>query len=272
MTPTSHNAVRVLVVDDEPHIRKSLVRALELSGYYADSAESGYVALEKLRTTRYDVMVLDMRLPDLDGTQVMSAARHHDHDLIILILTGHATLHSAITAVKAGATDYLLKPLSVQEIITAIQNAWHKRAHQRRHQQVIETIIQALRAADDPLATDSLPAASPVASSERFRQSGNLVFDRVKRLLTFADDLTRVVVLTEGEAQVLECLMDAADTPLSCRQIAARVWQYALDEIEAESIVRPYIFRLRQKIERNPQNPTLIRTIRGRGYLLVTSP
>lgn len=270
MTSISHNAVRVLVVDDEPHIRKPLVRALELSGYRADSAESGQVALDKLRTARYDVMVLDMRLPDLDGTQVMSTARQHDPDLIILILTGHATLHSAIAAVKAGATDYLLKPLSVQEIIAAIQNAWNKRAHQRRRQQVIETVIQALRAVDEPPAKD--PSPPPLAApSERFRQSGNLIFDRTKRLLTFANDLTRVVALTEGEAQVLECLMDAADTPLSCRQIAARAWQYDLEEIEAESLVRPYIFRLRQKIERDAQNPTLIRTIRGRGYLLATS-
>lgn len=274
MTPTTHtnNTVRVLVVDDEPHIRKPLVRALELSGYRADSAEAGQVALNQLRMARYDVMVLDMRLPDLDGTQVMSAARQHDPDLIILILTGHATLHSAIAAVKAGATDYLLKPLSVQEIIAAIQNAVHKRTQQRRRQQVIETVIQALRAVEEPLSTDLSSATASVASSERFRQSGNLIFDRTKRLLTFTNDLTRVVALTEGEAQVLECLMDAADTPLSCRQIAARAWQYDLEEIEAESLVRPYIFRLRQKIERNATNPTLIRTIRGRGYLLATSP
>lgn len=271
MTPTSTpNAVRVLVVDDEPHIRKSLVRALELSGYSADGAESGQVALNKLRRTRYDVMVLDMRLPDLDGTQVMSAARQQDSDLIILILTGHATLPSAIAAVKAGATDYLLKPLSVQEIIAAIQNAWNKRAHQRRRQQMIETVIQALRAVDEPPTND--PSSTLLTTTERFRQSGNLIFDRTKRLLTFTNDFTRVVALTEGEAQVLECLMDAADTPLSCRQIAARAWRYDLDEIEAESLVRPYIFRLRQKIERDAQNPTLIRTIRGRGYLLATSP
>lgn len=276
MIPTSHapNAVRVLVVDDEPHIRKPLTRALEISGYSTDSAESGDIALKKLRTTRYDVMVLDMHLPDLDGTQIMSTARQLDPDLIILILTGHATLHSAITAVKAGATDYLLKPQSVPEIITAIQNAWHKRDQHLRRQQLIETAIQALRAAASSTPTDppALAAPSTVSSEERFRQSGTLIFDRVKRLATFTDDFARVVELTEGEAHVLECLMDAADTPLSCRQIAARVWQYELDEIEAESLVRPYIFRLRQKIERDAQNPTLIRTIRGRGYLLTTSP
>lgn len=273
MTPTSHNTVHVLVVDDEPHIRKSLVRALELAGYAANGAESGQRALELLRAARYDVMVLDMRLPDLDGTQVMSAARQLQPDLLILILTGHATLHSAIAAVKAGATDYLLKPQSTPEIITAIQNAWQKHAHHSRRQQLIQAAMEALRAAES-IVPHPTPArvATPDAPPERFRQSGTLVFDRVKRLLTFTDDLARVIALTEGEAQVLEVLMDAADTPLSCRQIAARAWQYELDELEAESLVRPYIFRLRQKLERHPHKPVLIHTIRGRGYLLVTSP
>jgi DNA-binding response OmpR family regulator len=268
----AHNAVRVLIVDDEPHIRKSLMRALELSGYVVESAESGQGALDKLRAARYDVMVLDMRLPDLDGTQVMHAARQLDPDLIILILTGHATLHSAITAVKAGATDYLLKPLSVQEIIAAIENAWRKHSQHLRRQQLIQTAIEALRAAENIPPMDTSPSPPSVTSPERFCQSGTLVLDRIKRVLTFTDDLTRVVALTEGEVQVLECLMDAADVPLSCRQIAKRLWGYELDEIEAESLVRPYIFRLRQKIERNPQNPTLIRTVRGRGYLFTSQP
>lgn len=264
-------AVRVLVVDDEPHIRQSLTRALELSGYVAHSAESGQRAVDLLRATRYEVMVLDMRLPDLGGTQVMQVARQLQPDLIILILTGHATLHSAITAVKTGATDYLLKPLSTSEIIAAIEKAWQKHAHYNRRQQLIQAAMEALRAAEN-IAPPLTPTFAPSVSTERFRQSGTLVFDRVKRLLTFTNDLARVIALTEGEAQVLEVLMAAADTPLSCRQIAARAWQYELDEVEAESLVRPYIFRLRQKIEPHPQKPARLRTVRGRGYLLVTSP
>jgi len=267
---------RILVVDDEPNIRLPLVRALELSGYSAAGAESGQRALEMLRAARYDVIVLDMRLPGLDGMEVMRAARQIQADLIILVLTGHATLQSAITAVKAGASDYLLKPIGTQGIIDAIRAALQKQQAHARRQQLIQTAIEALRAAESitPAATDSAapPSSETTATpSERFRQIGTLILDRVKRLVTFEDDLARLVALTEGEAQILECLMDAAEQPLTCRQIAERVWNYNLSEVEAESLVRPYIFRLRQKIERNPQQPALIQTVRGRGYLLATT-
>jgi DNA-binding response OmpR family regulator len=228
-----------------------------------------------LRAARYDVMVLDMRLPGLDGIEVMRAARQIQADLIILVLTGHATLQSAITAVKAGASDYLLKPIGTQGIIDAIRAALQKQQAHARRQQLIQTAIEALRAAESiaPTTDSAAPPRSETTAtpSERFRQIGTLILDRVKRLVTFEDDLARLVALTEGEAQILECLMDAADQPLACRQIAQRVWNYDLGEVEAESLVRPYIFRLRQKIERNPQQPALIQTVRGRGYLLATT-
>jgi len=277
MTSSSHRSIttRILVVDDEPNIRLPLVRALELSGYSAAGAESGQRALEMLRAARYDVMVLDMRLPGLDGIEVMRAARQIQADLIILILTGHATLQSAITAVKAGASDYLLKPIGTQGIIDAIRAALQKQQAHARRQQLIQTAIEALRAAESiaPTTDSVAPPHSETTATpgERFRQVGTLILDRVKRLVTFEDDLARLVALTEGEAQILECLMDAAEQPLTCRQIAERVWNYNLSEVEAESLVRPYIFRLRQKIERNPQQPALIQTVRGRGYLLATT-
>lgn len=275
MTLSSHprTATRILVVDDEPNIRISLVHALELSGYSANGAESGRRALEMLHATRYDVMILDIRMPDLDGTAVMRAARQIQADLIILVLTGHATLQSAITAVKAGASDYLLKPIGAQEIIRTIDDALNKRHHHTRREQLIQDALQALRAAES-IETPADASTRPEVTAtprERFRQVGTLILDRVKRLVTFADDLTRIVALTEGEIQILECLMDALEQPLSCRQIAARVWNYDVSETEAESLVRPYIFRLRQKLERDPQKPTRLQTVRGRGYLFAAA-
>ncbi len=92
---------RVLVVDDEPTIRKPLVRALELTGYQAVGAASGKEALALLEQVSYDVMLLDMKMPEMDGMQVMDRARQLQPDLLIFILTGHATLESAIAAVIA---------------------------------------------------------------------------------------------------------------------------------------------------------------------------
>ncbi len=222
---------RILVVDDEPNIRAPLVRALELSGYIAESAESGQRALEMLKATAYDLMILDLRMPGVDGVEVMRAARQIAPDLILLILTGHATLQSAIAAVKAGATDYLIKPLSAHQIIAAIQNALQKRSQQTRRQHLIQTALAALRAVEMIETTALPPNIPPHPTSpprERFHQRGLLTLDRARRIVIVNRTPPHSASLTEGEARVLECLLDAANQPLACQQIAQQVWQYTL--------------------------------------------
>ncbi|MBU0703722.1 MAG: response regulator, partial [Chloroflexi bacterium] len=114
---------RVLVVDDETHVRSALARSLALLGYRADEAASGHHALAMLERTPYDAMVLDIRMPGMDGVEIMRRVHHVYPDLHIIVLTGHATLESAIVAVKSNAADYLLKPASVYDIAAAIANA-----------------------------------------------------------------------------------------------------------------------------------------------------
>jgi DNA-binding response OmpR family regulator len=252
----------------------AVARALNLMGYETQEANSGYAALQRLNDQAFDLMILDMRMPEMDGIEVMRRAHQQYPDLFILVLTGHATLESAIAAVKAGAVDYLLKPVAIADIAMAVDTALRSRAGQlqqkywlRQAGEAVGEVWNALRRAEVPLPTPV--AAEPAV--ERFLQAGSMTLDRSKRLLVISEEPPRIIELSKGEALVLALLMECPDQVLSCRRLVHTAWGYELDERESQSVVRPYIFRLRQKIERDPDHPQVIQTIRGSGYLFHVS-
>lgn len=270
MTPLGDSrSHRILVVDDEVTIRNPLVRALELSGFQSDGVDSGKEALARIERERFDVMLLDMKMPGMSGVEVMRRAHELQPDLIILILTGHATLESAIAAVKSDAADYLIKPASVHDITSAITRALKKRDEQDRPKHILGRILDTLHQSEH-WDVEETPPSKPqlvVTSKRSTLHAGSLSLDQEKRLLSI-DGTNIVVELTEGEATVLGLFMEKPDQVLSCREITRAAWNHELEEWEAQALVRPYIFRLRQKFEAIPSEPKFIRTVRGRGYLL----
>ena len=257
-------------MDDEVDIRVPLGRALELSGFQADGAGSGQEALARLDRESFDVMLLDMKMPEMDGVQVMQRAHELQSDLLIVILTGHATLESAIAAVKSDAAEYLLKPASIHDITAAIARALQKRSELERPKHLLSRILDTLQQADQgshALETRPTPAPQTAVSPLPLIRAGALALDQEKRMLSI-EGTARVIELTEGEATILTLLMQKPDQVLSCREITRAAWSYDLEEWEAQALVRPYVFRLRQKIESAPSEPKFIRTVRGRGYLL----
>jgi DNA-binding response OmpR family regulator len=234
---------RVLVVDDEAEIRSVLARFLDLLGYRADEAASGRQALEMLKRIPYDVIVLDICLPGMDGVEVMHHARQVRPDLPIILLTGHATLESAVAAVKAQAADYLFKPASMRDLATAIAGALQPPAQGERSR--------------------ALP-------SERFLQAGPLTVDRKRRLAIVAQAGAASSFnarLTACETALLIHLMQHPDVVRSCGELARSALDYNVSDEEAPSIVRPHICRLRKKIEPDPTLPCLVCTVPGRGYV-----
>lgn len=284
MSPTASAPLKLLIVDDEPHIRSTLARAFDLLGYRTDQAESGQRALDLIGRAPYDLMVLDLRMPGLDGVEVMRRARQIRPDLLIIVLTGHATVESAIAAVKSDAADYVLKPAGIQELAEAVARALKKRSTEQQRRQLLHAALEALRQADDTAEDGTLPvppADSPApgdrhpapgaARPERFVQVGPLTLDREKRLALFTGSSSRPRELTEGESAILSLLMARPDSVLSSRELASAGLGYELEEREAHNLVRPYIFRLRRKIETHPSKPRWILTVRGRGYLLTAA-
>jgi DNA-binding response OmpR family regulator len=233
---------RVLVVDDEPVPRMTITRALNLMGYWADEAASGVDALRKLASRYYDLMLLDLRMPGLDGVEVMRRAHSLSPDTLVIILTAHATLDSAIAAVRSDAADYLLKPHSIRDTAAAIARALENRPATRNE------------------------SGAPDA---RLLQRGPLTLDLETRnaVVSLPDGTTLEAALTANEAALLTYLMQYPDKVCSCRDLARSPLGYDVSGPEAEDIVRPHISRLRNKVEMDPARPALIRTIRGKGYV-----
>lgn len=257
-------SARILIVDDEPTTCMALTRALTLMGYQVDSALSGQEALARMNALPYDVMVLDLRLPDMKGEEVLQQARRIQPDLLVIILTAYASLDSAIAAVKAGAADYLLKPYSIHALEEAIAKALHRRREQMRRDHLLRVIAEAV----EQLGLEE-PAGAPVRISPgRFLRQGRLTLDREKReAIIVGDQKETEVPLTHNEAAVLEYLMERPEVVVSCRELAQNVLGYRdLTEREAETLIRPLIFRLRKKIEPDADQPIWVRTVRGKGY------
>jgi DNA-binding response OmpR family regulator len=253
---------RILVVDDEAHIRSSLSQALLLSGYQVEVAEDGEEVLDRLTADSYDLMLLDLHMPGVDGLTVMRRARAVRPELLVVILTGYADLPSAILAVQSEAVDYLRKPTGLGQIITAVGRALHARDDRVQQQRLLQTLAHAAEVLRGAPTTQP----EPVASASLVRV-GLVALDAAgRRVYLVDDDDVRPVVLTENETAVLAALMAQPDQVVSCRHLAYRTFGQELDQYAAESVIRPVIFRLRQKLETSPKQPRLIRTARGSGY------
>lgn len=263
---------RILIVEDEPTTCSALTRALSLSGYQADGALSGQEALARLNAMPYDVMVLDLRLPDIGGIEVLERARQLQPDLLVIILTAYGSLESAIAAVRAGAVDYILKPYSLRALEEVIAKALHRRREQLRRDHLLRVIVEAA----EQLQQEEEPApAVPIVAPGRFLRAGRITLDQEKRLVIVAgmtpSGENQTAQLTVNEAALLIYFMQRPDTVVSCQELAREVLGYPdLTEREAEILVRPLVFRLRKKIEPDPEKPTLIRTLRGKGYFFST--
>jgi two-component system, OmpR family, alkaline phosphatase synthesis response regulator PhoP len=221
--------------------RTTITRALNLMGYKADDAASGPEALSKLAARYYDLMLIDLRMPGMDGIEVMRQTSQLCPDTLVIVLTAYATLESAIAAVRLGAADYLLKPYSLRDTEAAIARALEK---------------------SRPL-FEGLPN-----SDERLLRRGTVTLDIEKRLamVSLPDGGVRQAELTGVESALLMFLLQSPGIVHSCRALARAPLGYEVGEREAEDIVRPHISRLRNKIEVDPAHPVLIQTVRGRGY------
>lgn len=256
VSPGAH----ILVVDDESATRHTLADLFTRMGYQATEAASGPAALELIARRRFDLVILDLNMPGMDGSEVLKAARPLAPDTVFIILTAYGTLDSAIVAIRHGAFDYLLKPSPVKEIVRAVEAGLAERRRRLSREEPIALLERAL---------DSLKAAaqhpSAPAPVERFLQVPDLTVDTLRRLAVVRG---RPVELTATEFDILVYLLRHRDRVVSCRELAAHLRGYDLDERDARVFLRSHIHRLRRKVEYDPDHPTLIRAVRGSGYCI----
>jgi len=256
----------ILVVDDEDRVREGLNWSLRMSGYRVEGAATGAQALSLLSHRTFDLLLLDMNMPAMDGVAVMERARRQQPDLAIVVLTGHATVDSAIAAVKLGASDYLLKPVSIQNLQAAVAKALTARADLLRQQRVVALMGQVAEMLQPPALETGATAAAEEAA--HVLAAGALLLDLPKRTVTIQGPQPTVAELTEAEAALLQELMRHPNQVRTCRQLVQAVWGYDHSEAEAAGMVRSHIARLRKKTELDPGEPQHVKTVRGGGYFL----
>lgn len=224
--------MRVLVVEDSHKIAGSIKKGLEQESYAVDVAYDGQEGLDLASSEDYDMIVLDILLPLLDGVQVCTQLRAQNIHTPILMLTAKGQLQDKVTGLDAGADDYLTKPFAFEELLARI------RALARRPKETIHSVLSL----------------------------GDLTLDTVKHQVHRAGKL---VSLSAKEYALLEYLLRHPQQTLSKDQIIAHVWDYDADILP--NTVEVYIGYLRNKIDKSfPKQPSLIHTIRGFGYKVGT--
>jgi DNA-binding response OmpR family regulator len=178
----------ILIIDDEPNLRRSLGLILQRAGYAVTTASDAAEALHVLQAGAYDLTFLDIKLPDQNGIQLLPQIKELYPEMPILILTAHATLDTAIGAVRLGARDYLLKPIDPENILTRVDNLL-KEAKPKRRREItsqLQDLLAELQSIDGkearPVDTD---AVIPKTDSTRYLKCGPLVLDRHTHSVTY---------------------------------------------------------------------------------------
>ena len=134
--------VRILIVDDDETIRKSITTVLEEKGYLVDTAENGRAAIRKSEKEVYNLALIDIRLPDMDGVQLLTALKETTPKMVKIIITGYPSLQNAVEAVNKGADGYIVKPIKMGELLAMIKEHLKKQQEAGKYteQKVVEFI------------------------------------------------------------------------------------------------------------------------------------
>lgn len=225
---------KILIVDDDEEIRELLEFDIAQSGYFVDTAKDGLEGLNKALNNSYDLILLDVMMPKMNGFDVCKNIRNAKLSIPILLLTAKGTIEDKTEGFDCGADDYLVKPFDVQEVLLRIKVLL------RRYQieDVNSLSNEVLKAGDIEILPESLEAI--------------VVNKRVK--------------LTPTEFEILYCLMQHVNNPVTLAVLLDEVWGY--DSDEDVRMVRVHVGGLRNKIEPNVKTPQYLHTVTNVGYKL----
>lgn len=222
--------MRVLIVEDDPRVGDFISRGLRSEGYAVTLIDNGLAGYRDAQVNDYDVVVLDLMLPDMSGTQICQALRSEGNATPIMMLTAMDSMNDKITGLRMGADDYMTKPFSFDELVARIEALGRRAIGYSQGDNVLEV--------------------------------ADLKFDlKAVRVWCCEEELT----LTDKELAILELLMREPGDLFSRERILSNVWGMHTDPLT--NVVDVYIAKLRKKIDCGPREP-LIETVRGRGYRL----
>ncbi len=228
---------KILIVEDEAAIRTGLVDVLVYHGYAVEEAATGTAGLAMARTGQFDLVLLDVMLPEINGFEVCDKIRQQDSDLAIIMLTAKNMDEDIIQGLALGADDYVSKPFSIAQLLLRIQ-----------------AVLRRTQAVEDQL---------------EFIYLGKSV--EINCLNLSGQNEAESINFTRREINLLRYLHSHSERPVSRDELLHKVWGYA-NNIELETrTVDIHIAKLRRKLEPEPAKPRFLVTIRGAGYRLMHS-
>lgn len=228
--------MRLLLVEDDKKIASFVVRGLKEEGYVVDHAADGAEGLDLAVAGVYDVAIVDLMLPELDGLSLIREMRRKEKKTPVIVLSARREVEERVRCLQAGSDDYLVKPFAFSELLARIQ----------------------------ALVRRAASSAAPASDSTKL-VIGDLELDYVKRTVTRGG---QKIELQPREFSLLEYLMRNAGRPVSKTLILEHVWDYHFDP--QTNVVDVLVCRLRSKLDREFDTP-LLHTLRGVGYVLKTA-
>jgi two-component system, OmpR family, response regulator len=226
----ANGSTRILLVDDEQSVQTLLSYPLRKDGYHVTSALDGREALERFEEGRFDLVILDLMLPKLDGVEVCRQLRRHSQ-VPIIMLTAKGSETDKVAGLEVGADDYITKPFSMREFRSRVKAA-----------------LRRSRMVGQPPEEEAI-------------ENGELTIDPGRRMVTLRGDEVKV---TYVEFEILSALARSPGRVLSRETLLEHVWGDS--EYRDPRTVDVHIRHLREKLERNPKEPEFLFTVRGVGY------
>ena len=227
---------KLLIIEDESAIRTGLVDVFVFHGFDVDYAEDGPSGLEKALSGQFDLILLDVMLPELDGFQVCEKIRAQDRSQPIIMLTARNTDEDIIQGLSLGADDYVAKPFSITQLVLRVQAVLRRSGF------------------------DDQPQHQIVLSNQNHIDIQNLSGYMNGNPVHF----------TRREIEILQYLHQHNERPVPREELLQQVWGYKADmDIETRT-VDIHIAKLRRKLETNPKQPQYLTTVRGGGYRLLS--
>ena len=250
---------RILVVDDEETTRRSLADIMRLEGLQVKTAAGGDAAVEALQQETFDLILLDLKMPGMDGLDVLRIANRLAPETQVVLLTAHGSLESAIAALRLGAHDYLLKPASPTQILRSVNSGLARRAEQLRKRNLLEQMEASVQQLKDIGQDQAAEKNSGVVEIH-----AGVLINLNRRQIEYGD---KKVILTPTEGKLLKVLLENRKRVFSHRELVLLVQGYETSDWEAPEVLRPLISRLRRKLSVFPQGDKWITNVRGTGYV-----
>lgn len=267
----------ILVVDDESAIRYSFTKTLQRVGYRVDAAGSGEEARVLLDKATYDVVLTDIRMPGgISGVELLRHIRENTPDTSVILVTGYASLGTAVESLRLGAHDYLVKPASSRDIRESVARGVERAENMRKRRDLLSMIhegVKQLSSDDEPTIPEAIDIQSFDESVERTASAtaqeeleiGGVVLYPGRYQLSVDGE---TIDLTPTEFDLLLYLVAHRGRVVPCSELVREVRGYTLEESNAREVIRPHISNMRRKIERINDSVNLIINVRGAGYRL----